>query len=90
MAPARESSAAGVMMNPIPRSGRLERVSGLTQAKQVPGITEITLTVHRGAELAPPPAGHRYLGFIFARGETPDRVEHALRDAHARIELTIV
>ena len=88
-APTREADASGVMMIPIPQAGRLERVAGLTEAKRVPGVVEITLTVHRGAELAPPPEGHRYLGFIFARGDTPETVERALREAHSRIELSI-
>ena len=35
------------------------------------------------------PEGRSYLGFIFARAETPQRVERALRDAHARLEFVI-
>ena len=38
----------------------------------------------------PLPEGDRYLGFLFARGETPAQVEHALRAAHARLEIDIV
>ena len=36
--PERERLAAGVMMIPIPRGGRLERVGGLDSARTVPGI----------------------------------------------------
>ena len=75
---------------PDPMEGpSFERVTGLPEAKRVPGVVEITLTVHRGTQLAPPPEGHRYLGFIFARGDTPETVERALRQAHSRIELEI-
>ena len=40
----------------------------------------VTLTAHLGQELVPLPEGSRYLGFIFARTETPEDVEAALRD----------
>jgi hypothetical protein len=36
--------------------------------------------------LVPWPEGSRYPGFIFARGETAEAVETALRAAHARLE----
>jgi hypothetical protein len=36
------------------------------------------------------PLRRRYLGFLFARGKTPGQVEHALRAAHARLEIDIV
>ena len=39
--------------------------------------------------MAPPPEGYRYLGFIFARGDSPDAAEAALREAHARLEIDI-
>jgi hypothetical protein len=40
--------------------------------------------------LVPLPEGDSYLGFIFARGETPDAVEAALRSAHAHLRFEIV
>jgi hypothetical protein len=45
----------------------------------------VTISAHPGEALVPLPEGHRYLGFIFARGDTPAAVERALRDAHARL-----
>ena len=39
--------------------------------------------------LVPPPEGGRYLGFLFARSDSPDRVERALREAHGRLGLRI-
>jgi hypothetical protein len=39
--------------------------------------------------LTPLPEGASYLGFIFARGESPDGVERSLRDAHARLSFRI-
>jgi hypothetical protein len=85
----RESAAAGVMMIPIPRAGVLRRTEGLDAARAVDGIREVTLTRHPGAELVPLPEGHSYLGFIFAGCEGPERVEAALRRAHARLRFVI-
>ena len=85
----RERQAAGVMMIPIPRAGRLRRVDGEAEARAVPGIADVTITAHPDQALVPLPEGWQYLGFIFARGETPAVVEAALRDAHARLRFDI-
>jgi biotin carboxylase len=85
----RERLPAGVMMIPIPRGGVLEEVRGLPAAKAVPGIEEVTITIHLGQEVVPLPEGSRYLGFIFARAETPTQVEAALRQAHQRLAFEI-
>ncbi len=80
---------AGVMMIPIPRGGILEEVRGQEAAKAVAGIEDISITIHLGQEVVPLPEGSRYLGFIFARAETPEEVEAALREAHGRLEFVI-
>jgi biotin carboxylase len=85
----RERRAAGVMMIPIPRAGRLVAVEGEAAARAVTGIEEVSITAHRGQELVPLPEGWQYLGFIFARGDTPAAVEATLRDAHARLHFEI-
>jgi hypothetical protein len=85
----RERRPAGVMMIPIPRSGVLAEVGGQTDAEAVPGIEAVTITAHRGQELVPLPEGGAYLGFIFARAETPDAVEAALREAHRRLVIAV-
>jgi len=85
----RESLAAGVMMIPIPRAGKLREIRGLEHARAVPGIAEVTLSQHAGADLIPLPEGHRYLGFIFARADSPAAVEAALRRSHANLSFTI-
>jgi biotin carboxylase len=86
---ARERRPAGVMMLPIPRAGRLKSVRGTEAAAAVAGIEEVTITAHIGQELVPLPEGWQYLGFIFARADTPEAVEAALRDAHARLTFEI-
>jgi biotin carboxylase len=85
----REGQAAGVMMIPIPRAGVLRDVQGEPEARGVSGIEEVRLTVPVGHEVVPLPEGGRYLGFIFARGDTADRVEAALREAHRRMSFSI-
>ena len=85
----RERCPAGVMMIPIPHAGRLQAVRGQESAQSVAGVEDVTLTAHVGQELVPLPEGWQYLGFIFARAETPDAVEAALRDAHARLKFEI-
>jgi biotin carboxylase len=85
----RERRPAGVMMVPIPRAGRLQAVRGTEAAAAVPGVDDVTITAHVGQELVPLPEGWQYLGFIVARADSPDAVEAALRDAHARLAFTI-
>ncbi|HTE20605.1 MAG TPA: biotin carboxylase, partial [Armatimonadota bacterium] len=85
----RERRAAGVMMLPIPRAGILTGIRSQEEARAVPGIEELILTARIGQELVPLPEGAPYLGFLFARGETPAEVEAALREAHRRLELDI-
>ena len=78
------------MMIPIPRAGLLKAVQGLDEAKAVAGVEEIDLTIPLQHPVTPLPEGAQYLGFIFARGDTPDVVEAALREAHRRLRFTIV
>ena len=84
----REPNAAGVMMIP-PSAGTLTEVRGLESAKGVAGVEDVIITAHITQKVMPPPEGASYLGFIFSRAESPDQVEAALREAHARLEFMI-
>ncbi|MYC75955.1 ATP-grasp domain-containing protein [Candidatus Poribacteria bacterium] len=86
----REQQAAGVMMLPVPKAGILGEVRGKTAAYRVDGIVEVNITIPIGGEVVPLPEGARYLGFIFARAETPEAVEAALREAHRQLEFVIL
>lgn len=86
----REKQAAGVMMIPVPKAGILGEVRGKTAAHCVDGIVEVNITIPIGGEVVPLPEGARYLGFIFARAETPEAVEAALREAHRQLEFVIL
>lgn len=85
----REARASGVMMLPIPRRGILHGVRGVEAARAVPGVVDVVVTVPEGREVVPLPEGDSYLGFLFAKGETPAEVEAALREAHGRLALDI-
>jgi hypothetical protein len=87
--PRREARAAGVMMLPIPRRGVLHAVLGLDAARSVDGVDDVVITVPVGREVVPLPEGDSYLGFLFARGETPEDVEAALRAAHGKLGFDI-
>ena len=86
---ARETTASGVMMLPIPRAGMLDAVRGEAEALAVPGIVGFELTIPFGHRVTPLPEGDRYLGFLFARAASPAEVEAALRTAAQRIDIVI-
>jgi hypothetical protein len=55
----------------------------------VPGVEDVVVTIPLGREVEPLPEGGAYLGFAFARAESPAQVEAALRAAHARLAFDI-
>jgi biotin carboxylase len=86
---ARTERATGVMMLPTPAEGVLEGVRHTEAVAEVEGVTGIEITVTTGRWVRPLPEGDRYLGFLFAEGETPDDVEAALREAHGLLDVRI-
>lgn len=87
LTPARWSS--GVMMIPIPKAGRLRAVDGLPEARALPDIAGVEITVPLGSSVRPLPEGDRYLGFLFATGDSPAQVEEVLRRGHERLRFVI-
>lgn len=85
----REDRASGVMMIPIPRGGLYRSVEGVEQAETVAGIEEVAITAKDGQLLIPLPEGSSYLGFLFARADSPVEVEAALRKAHGELRFDI-
>jgi hypothetical protein len=85
----REGNASGVYMIPVPRRGVLREIAGVDEALAAhPGVT-VTITSHVGQRLVPLPEESVYLGFVFARAETPEEVVAILRASVARIRFTI-
>ncbi len=85
----RDGHAAGVMMIPIPNAGMLKAVHGVEEALAVPLITGVEITAKLHHSLVPLPEGASYLGFIFAKGDSPAEVEEAIRRAHDLLRFEI-
>ena len=86
---AREDSAAGVMMIPIPRGGILREAHGVAEAEAVEHIEGVEISAKINSAVVPLPEGNAYLGFIFARASDPATVEAALREAHSKLSFHI-
>jgi hypothetical protein len=86
---AREPLASGVMMIPVPRSGVLEAIEGEDEARGVDGVSDLQITARVHDYIAAWPEGSSYLGFLFARAETPEAAETALRLAHSKLRVII-
>jgi biotin carboxylase len=85
----REPDSSGVMMIPVPGSGILERVEGEEASRRVKQVTGVEITARLHDHIEAWPAGSSYLGFLFARAETPQEVEEALRAAHRELRFTL-
>lgn len=81
----RVDGAHGVMMIPNPGQGIFRGVQGIADAEAVPNVTGVMIAIDEGTLITPLPEGHKYVGFIFANGETPEGVEEALRQAHKHL-----
>jgi biotin carboxylase len=85
----REPSAVAVMMIPVLKAGIMKQVRGVTEALSVPHVTDVIITVHPGQQLVPLPEESRYVGFIFARDDSPVVAESAVRAAYECLDLVI-
>jgi predicted ATP-grasp superfamily ATP-dependent carboligase len=83
------AAASGVMMIPVPGSGVLERVEGEEEARATRNVVGLEITARLHDYIAAWPEGSSYLGFLFARAETAEEVEAALRAAHGKLRFTI-
>ncbi|MGH7457259.1 MAG: ATP-grasp domain-containing protein, partial [bacterium] len=62
---------------------------GLEEALAVPNIQEVKITIPIDNLVIALPEGASYLGFMFARAETPQEVEESLRTAHRKLQFEI-
>ncbi len=85
-----DGPASGVMIIPVPGAGVLERVGGVDEARQVPGITDVIITAKESERLVPLPEGNSYPGFIFARADSPSSVELSIRKAYHLIQFHLL
>ncbi len=89
VSPCHTARASGVLMLPVERPGVLRAVEGRAEAAAVPGITGLTITIPLGQPVCPLPEGDRYLGFVFAEGDSHRQVERALGAARERLHVVI-
>jgi biotin carboxylase len=87
---AQPPGASGVLMLPVERGGVLQGIEGQAEARAVPGITGLSITIPIGQAIRPLPWGDRYLGFLFAEGDDAAAIERALRLAHGKLRTVIV
>ena len=64
-------------------------MGGIDRARAVEGIDGVDISIAPGKTVEALPEGSRYLGFMFARGATPDAVEASLRAGHAELDVDI-
>ena len=84
-----ESGSRGVIMIPIPERGILREFTGVEAAEALTYIEKVEITAKLNYPLYPLPEGDGYLGFIFARADTPAKVEAELRRANSLLEFEI-
>jgi hypothetical protein len=77
------------MMIPIPRSGVFRGMTGVDEARRVPGVDDVMVTAKPDQQLLALPEGASYLGFIFAHAAEPADAEQAVRAAHACLRVAI-
>jgi biotin carboxylase/GNAT superfamily N-acetyltransferase len=87
--PGRRPGAAGAMMLPIPREGRLLGMRGLEEAEAVPGIEDVIVNASPGDIIVPFPEQSCYVGFLTAAAGSPAEVEEALTTASGCIQLDL-
>jgi biotin carboxylase len=85
----RETTAAAVMMIPIPRRGVFRGVLGEDEARQVRFVEDVQMTAKPDQLLEPLPEAGSYLGFVFARAPRAEQAEAALREAHGRLTFKV-
>lgn len=85
----RQPTSSGVLMLPIPRSGRLVSVEGSEAALRTPGIVDLQITIPIGQQIRALPEGDRYLGFLFASAPRPEQVEKVLQQAYSHLRILV-
>jgi hypothetical protein len=76
-------------MVPTTQSGKLRGVEGEDDVRAIAGVTGIDITLKPGNLMVPPPEGARYLGFVYARGDSPLQVESVLRKAKDTLKVQL-
>ncbi len=73
----------------IPAPGHIVSISGVEEARQVPGVREIFLTCHEGMTLPPPTCNLDKAGHIITVGSTRAEAETAAAQAARQVKITV-
>ena len=84
-----QALASGVLMVPVPETGRLRSVEGVDAVRAMPSVTGVEITAKPGSMLETLPEGGTYPGFVFAEAAQPGDVIDALREAARRLRLVM-
>jgi cysteine synthase A len=84
-----DTGHAGIAFLLAPHLGVLRAVDGVADAEAVPGVAGVTVTAEVGATVRPPVNAYDRLGYVIARGATPEEVDAALTAALDRIDTRI-
>ncbi|MGX1853367.1 pyridoxal-phosphate dependent enzyme [Streptomyces sp. NPDC055299] len=80
---------AGIQFILPTEEGVLERVTGVAEARAVPGVERVTVTAAEGRRVAPPTDAYGRIGHIVAVGDTRAEVTEALDRAAALVRLHV-
>jgi hypothetical protein len=69
--------------------GRARRVAGADEARAVPGVVGVELSVKEGQEWRAIKSGDMRHGYILAVGETPDLALATAQTARARLQIDV-
>jgi biotin carboxylase len=85
----KERTPSGVMMLPVPGTGRLVSVSGIEEAQSVEGVRDVFVMAKPGDTIKAFPEQGCYIGFILASGANTKEVEESLNKSHLRLRFEL-
>ena len=67
----------GVLMIPTPASGKFISINK-SELENINNVSGVEITVSENSDLLEPPFGDKYLGFVFSKGESKEKVMESL------------
>ncbi len=71
------------------KAGKVEKISIPAEVEHDPNVIEINRFASLGDEVSPPPKSFDFLGYVTAKGRTPEEAEKNLETAVKKIEFVI-
>ena len=71
------SNFVGVLMIPTPASGKFISINK-SELENINNVSGVEITVSENSDLLEPPFGDKYLGFVFSKGESKEKVMESL------------